>query len=151
MRVRCAFWHVAVSVYQIRLRGEAQVWRVSDGKVLYEARGLMDWVTGLAFSNDGIWLASGAHDGSVIVRRVSDGQRLFSLQHSAAIESLTYTRDDGMLIAVGSPVALWQMPSGAAVDNAGWPGEATQLVLAPDESTLAAGGDWDNVGLWRLR
>jgi WD40 repeat protein len=133
------------------MEGDVMLWRVSDRKSLYEARGHGDWVTGLAFSNDGVWIASGARDGSVNVRRVSDGGRLLDLQHGAEIDSLIYTRDDGMLVAGATPTALWLMPGGIAVDSAGWPAEVKQLVISPDGSTLAVGGDWDNVGLWRIK
>ncbi len=89
-------------------KGEIQLRRVSDGALLHTLQGHTWGITSIAFSPDGILLASGSGDADATIRlwRVSDGTLLHTLAgHKSAVFCVSFS-PDGALLASGSRIAL---------------------------------------------
>ncbi len=105
-------------------------------------RGHNKYVTCVAFSSDGTWLASGSEDKSVRVWDVCTGEQVALLNgHEGWVNSVAFS-PDGLLLASGSAdntVRLWD--TGAARELAvlrGHNNYVTSVTFSPDGSRLAS-------------
>ena len=92
-----------------RFSDEVFIWRVADGELLYSLNA-DDYGTyqGFAFSPDGSILALALKDGSVELRKVSDGTRLFSLVgHRSSVSNVTFSKDGTLLASGSSDGTIW--------------------------------------------
>jgi len=129
-----------------------RIWRVADGAELRTFDAHQSFIHGLAFSPDGQLLASGAHDDSVKLWRVSDGSLRFSVDHPRVFD-VAFSPDGQLLAAAGNEpfIPLWRVNDGALAGRlAGGQRGFMGLAFAPDGQTLAAGSFDQQVYLWRL-
>lgn len=97
-----------------RKDGSVGVWNV-NGQLVFDARKHGSAVNAIAFSNDGVLMASGGDDRTAIIWEVASGKTRRSLKgHDLAITSLAFS-PDATELAVGSgnaSVVLWQVEKG---------------------------------------
>jgi WD40 repeat protein len=98
--------------------GEIRIWDATSGETLRAIDGHISRTTSLAFSPDGLILASASSDLTELIG-----------------------------VASGPPVKLWNMPSGTLAGTlSGHAGRVTAIAFSPDGAQLATGG-WDDMTL----
>jgi WD40 repeat protein len=97
-----------------------------DGIRLYDIRSpqalprILDYdrwtLRGLAFSADGLWIASGDEMGQVFVWDVRTGQQIFRIAaHTGAVRQTAFSPDNALLMSVGgSEVTFWDVQTGSS-------------------------------------
>ncbi len=112
----------------------------------------------IAFSPDGLTLASGGKDKSVKLWRVRDGQLLKTLKgHKHIIRSVAF-RPDGRLLAscdMANIIRFWQVSDGKLVGyievpEEGWVSWLNTIAFSPDGQFIASGGTDNTVKVWRV-
>ena len=106
-----------------------------------------NWVNSVAFSPDGVLLASGSKDKTVKLWDTATGQVVRTLEaHTNWVNSVAFS-PDGVLLASGSgdtTVQLWDVTNGAKLRTlAGHTGQVHSVAFSPD-GVLLASGAWDN-------
>ena len=109
-------------------------------------------VLSVAYSPDGLTLASGSEDNTVRLWNVQNGQHKLTLEgHEDAVTSVVFSPDGGTL-ASGSKdhtIRLWEMESASHKSTLeGHPSGVTSVVFNPQGSKLASGSDDGTVCLW---
>jgi tetratricopeptide (TPR) repeat protein len=113
-------------------------------------------VHSVAFSPDGMILASGLDSGTVRLWQTSDGSPLHALKgHRSSVYSVTFS-PDGKTLATGSwdqTVQLWQVNSGQPLDTLkGHQSSVYSMAYLPKETEaiLASGSRDKTVHLWQV-
>lgn len=112
------------------------------------------WITSIAFSNDGMTLASGSIDGSIQLWQISDNALLETVRgNGEEITSLVFS-PDGQTLASGSldgTIRLISMRAAAAFDILdGHTGAVLSLAISPDGQILASGSGGNSIHLWDM-
>jgi uncharacterized protein with WD repeat len=121
------------------------------GTALLTYTGHSDFVSALAWSPDGRYLASGSWDHTVQVWDAKTGSQLFSYRHGDIVDALAWS-PDGRYLASGSwdhTVEVWDMQSFSLVTiYTGHSDFVSTLAWSPDGRYLAS-GSWDHtVQVW---
>jgi WD40 repeat protein len=106
----------------------------------------------VAFSPDGVLLASGHGGGGVWLWEVATGKPLRSVQgHADLVQSVSFS-PDGKTLASGArdnTVRLWEVSTGLLLRTLqGHEGFVLSVSFSPDGKTLASGADDKTVRLW---
>jgi WD40 repeat protein len=110
----------------------------------------------MAFSPDGVTLATGHYDGAVNLWDFRTGERLLSFSTDEVIQSLAFS-PDGRLVATGgsfqnSLVRLWSAGTGELLRTLdGHAGGVTRLLFSPDHQFLVSASYNGMVRLWGIR
>ena len=75
----------------------ARVWEVASGKTLRTIKDHVDFVTAVAYSPDGKWLATGSGDRSVKLYNAADLTRAASLPHAEGINALAFSAKSDLI------------------------------------------------------
>jgi WD40 repeat protein len=137
-----------------------ELWDIETGEVLKTLEGHTDRVFGLAFSPDGVLLASGSgmgpsdvSDYTLKIWDVDSGRELHALQgHSGDIHAVAFS-PDGTLVASASTdytVRLWNVGSGELVHTLWHRDGLWDVTFSPDGELLASGGVGRRVRLWDI-
>ena len=96
-------------------RNQVKIYDAVSGGIIKSLEGHNAYITSIAISTDGKFIASGALDGSVILWNINDEFSSLPLMgHTDAIENLTFSPDGKWLITDGDDAAvrIWEVPSG---------------------------------------
>ncbi|MDB6134885.1 MAG: repeat-containing protein [Verrucomicrobiales bacterium] len=142
---------------RIAMAGPGKKVRLYDTKtsqLLATMKKHTDWVTSLAFSPDGVLLATGDRNGGLYVWEAGTGNEFYNLRdHEKRIAALAW-RADSNLLAAGSEdgnITWWEMQNGTQVKKIGSHGGVLALGFAPDGRMVSGGRDgharvWDANG-----
>jgi WD40 repeat protein len=113
-------------------------------------------VNSMAFSPDGVTLATGHYDGTVNLWDFVKGEKLLSINTDEVIQSLAFS-PDGRLIATGgsfanSLVRLWSAGTGELLHTLeGHSGGVTRLLFSPNSKYLVSASYDGTLRLWGIR
>lgn len=113
-------------------------------------------VRGLAFSDDGHWLAAAADNGTLLVYDLNTpGHPVYQLQgHTSIVRAIAFQPQTGRLASAGDDllIRLWDLsaPGNPVLTLTGHTGAVRALAFNPDGTVLASGGDDKSIRLWNL-
>lgn len=148
---------ISADLSKIAMGGPGRRVRIYDtrtSQMLANIKKHTDWVTSLAFSPDGVLLASGDRNGGLFIWEAANGSEYQNLRgHEKMIASLAW-RGDSNLVAAGSEdgnFTWWEMANGTQVKKVGSHGGVLALGFAPDGRMVSGGRDghvriWDGNG-----
>ncbi len=92
----------------------------ATGDVEHRIKKHTDWITAVAFSPNGLLLASGDRNGSLYIWDPDSGQEIFSLPgHPGSIRALSWRGDSKVLASAGADgtIKTWELESGKLVKS----------------------------------
>jgi len=138
-------------------RYAVQVWDVINHVFLYRIRtSFTGAINVMAFSPDGLALATGHYDGMARLFDVQTGDLLLEFNTGAVVQSLAFS-PDGQILASGgsfesSRVQLWSAGSGSllrSLENSS--AGITHLLFSPDSKYLVSASYDGTLRLWGIR
>ncbi|MEX2185738.1 MAG: c-type cytochrome domain-containing protein [Pirellulales bacterium] len=139
---------------RIALGGPQRVVRIyntADGSLVNEIRKHTEWIYALAFSPDGVLLASADRTGGLFVWEAETAREFLNLQgHSAAVTDLSWRADSNILASASedSTVKLWEMNDGKPVKSWNAHGGGVATVDFARDGRLVTGGRDKTVKVW---
>jgi WD40 repeat protein len=127
-------------------RGEGAAWRARELR-----DGHAGQVEGVAFSPDGLWLASADNSGVVIVRRV-DGTGVPRRLIGRNFTEVAWSADGRTVVAGGfdSLVYVWRWQDTTRARTLPYRGQVEAVAVSPSGVILAAGGGERTIRRWVL-
>ncbi|WP_231603038.1 c-type cytochrome domain-containing protein [Neorhodopirellula pilleata] len=119
---------------RIALGGPQKMLRIfdaTDGTLLFDLKKHTDWIYGVAFSPDGVLVASSDRSGGLCVWEADTGRLYLDLtDHKGAVNSVSWRDDSNVLASASSDgtVKLWDMVSGKAIKSISVNGGAVMSV-----------------------
>lgn len=131
----------------------ASLWEVVPGRLYSNLTSHDEYMNSLAFSPDGLTVATGSDDGDIKFWKVADGQMESEIQSvSVGVTDLAFS-PSGELIANGSweGIALWQISNRNLLRMYKSHEEGIlSIAFSPDGRLLAGGGEQGNIYLWQV-
>jgi hypothetical protein len=97
-----------------------KIFSTKDGSLLFKMKKHTDWITTVAFSPNGQWLASADRNGGLVIWDADNGLEIHTLSgHKAAVTALSW-RPDSKLLASSSEdgtAKTWEMNDGKQVKS----------------------------------
>lgn len=122
------------------------------GEKVHQMKKHTDWVTAVAFSPDGVLLATGDRNGNLYVWEAESGREYQTLAgHTAAITGIAW-RDDANVLASSSEdgtIRLWEMQEGKPIKNWGAHGGGCLGVAFSHDGRIASCGRDHAVKVWK--
>jgi WD40 repeat protein/serine/threonine protein kinase len=118
---------------------------------------LSESITGLAFSPDGLLIATCSRDGTVKIRKVLDGTEVRSitvesatLQSSSGLNDLAFSPDGRFLVTAGvnTPLMLWEVQTGRELRKYYGSSYVDHVAFSPDGTRLASTGRRGEFKIW---
>jgi WD40 repeat protein/nucleoside phosphorylase len=133
--------------------GQVRIFRVADGKQLFNFVGHEDWVSGVSFDSENKMLASGSSDQTIRLWRLDDGRCTAVLKgHTDRIRSLSFVPNANRLVSGSEDktIRLWDTATGESYALEGHSARIKTISVSPDGKYLASGGDDRTIRLWDL-
>jgi hypothetical protein len=95
-----------------------KVFSTKDGSLAFKMKKHTDWVTAVAFSPNGEWLATADRNGGVVIWDADNGLEIHTLAgHKSAVTALSWRPDSKVLASVSEDGAarIWEMNEGKQV------------------------------------
>jgi WD40 repeat protein len=133
-----------------------EVWDLRKFTVRYSFSGHSSWVTKLAFSHNGRYLASASSNSwSILIWDLSNGQKLPAVPtESSSIQVLDFRQDDGSLLAFsGGTLQVIDVPSlkvRSKLEIVHALASGQLAALSPDQRLLITSFKDDGLDLWRV-
>ncbi len=125
---------------------QVRLWSVENRKML-GALPHPDWVKSVAFSPDGLFLASIGYDHTTRLWRIADGKLLRTLGTNSSMWNIDFSPDGTTLATSGIGLTeLWRVADGVVVWSSSRGGE---VAFSPDGKYLAIVADAE-LELWRM-
>jgi WD40 repeat protein/tRNA A-37 threonylcarbamoyl transferase component Bud32 len=129
----------------------ARVWDARTGERLLECKGHTGAVRSVAFSPDGLRLATGSFDQTARVWDARSGDKLLECSHTNAVCSVAFS-PDGLRLATGSwdhTARVWDARKGEMLlECKGHTGAVTSVAFSPDGLRLATGSLDHTARVW---
>jgi hypothetical protein len=129
-----------------------KVWDSATGKELLALKGHAGTVWAVAFSPDGLRLASAGLDQTVKIWDSATGRELFALKgHASAVDSVAFSPDGERLASASwdQTVKIWDSAIGKELFAVkGHVGPIDDVAFSPDGLRLASGGNDKTVKMW---
>jgi hypothetical protein len=128
-----------------------KVFSTKDGSLLFKMKKHTDWVTAVAFSPNGEWLATADRNGGVVVWDADNGLEIHTLAgHKSAVTALSWRPDSKVLASVSEDgsAKIWEMNDGKQVKT--WnphPGGVLSISYTHDGRMVTCGRD-NQVTAW---
>jgi WD40 repeat protein len=139
---------------RIALGGPKKMLRVydaTDGSLVFDLKKHTDWIYCVAYSPDGVLLASGDRSAGLCVWEAETGQLYLDLtEHKGAINAIAW-RDDSNVIASASDdgsVKMWDMITGKSIKTITAHGGGVMDVCFDHTGRLVTCGKDQRVKLW---
>ncbi|KAJ3093068.1 hypothetical protein HK102_010973 [Quaeritorhiza haematococci] len=93
---------------------KAYLWRLDSGQKMYELQAHTDSVIDVAFSYDGMYVASGGMDGKIHVAKALSGQHVITLEGPSEVVWIRWHPRGAVLLAGSSDgtIWMWKIPEG---------------------------------------
>ncbi|HEY0551271.1 MAG TPA: c-type cytochrome domain-containing protein, partial [Verrucomicrobiae bacterium] len=95
-----------------------KVFSTKDGSLVFKMKKHTDWVTAVAFSPNGEWLATADRNGGIVVWDADNGLEIHTLAgHKSAVTALSWRPDSKVLASVSEDgsAKIWEMNDGKQV------------------------------------
>jgi hypothetical protein len=95
-----------------------KVFSTKDGSLVFKMKKHTDWVTAVAFSPNGEWLATADRNGGVVIWDADNGLEIHTLAgHKSAVTALSWRPDSKVLASVSEDgsAKIWEMNEGKQV------------------------------------
>jgi hypothetical protein len=132
-----------------------RIYSTADGEKLFDIKKHTDWIYAVAFSPDGVLIASGDRSAGLVVWEAETGQPYLDLtEHKGAINDIAW-RDDSNVFASASDdgtIKLWDIVSGKSIKTiTAHAGGVTSVAFDHQGRLVSAGKDkkfklWDASG-----
>ena len=128
-----------------------KVFSTKDGSLLFKMKKHTDWVTAVAFSPNGEWLATADRNGGVVVWDADNGLEIHTLAgHKSAVTALSWRPDSKVLASVSEDgsAKIWEMNEGKQVKT--WnphPSGVLSISYTHDGRMVTCGRD-NQVAAW---
>jgi WD40 repeat protein len=134
----------------VNLIDSIQIWHAGDGTLQTTIADTTYYSTGLVFSLDGQFLASGNQEGVINIWNVKDGSLVKTIPTSDHFSNMVFS-PDGQTLAViidDANIQLWNVSTAEQVTTINAEG-ADRIAFAPDGQTLAS-ANYEGVELWQV-
>jgi len=133
--------------------GELRLWDVKTGKEVAQLEGHASEIKRVAFDAPGQRLVSASSDRAVRVWNVADRSLLFAFRAEAAVTSVTFLKDPG-LVAMGDArggVAIYNVDNGTVAQRYTGHGKVVPgIAVRPDGQVLATAAHDGTMKFWPL-
>jgi len=131
-----------------------KIYEAESGRLIKDLKEHQAYVTAIAISKDGKYIASGALDGSVIIWDVMNGYSPLQLiGHTDAVENLTFSPDGKWLVTAGDDPAIkiWNVQAGDLLqDYTDFEAGPWEVFFSPDGDRLSySDADW-GIHVWKI-
>jgi WD40 repeat protein len=141
---------------QSYFEADVPVWNVADGTLVYSLEEHRGSSNGLAFSPDGLLIASplndpGGQSDSVGLWHALDGGYLRRLEgHTSWVFGIAFSPDSSSMASVGNDTTarIWRLADGSVIHSLDHPSSVDNVSYSPDGRLLATAAGDSTIRLW---
>ena len=139
--------------------GAISLWELPAFSLVRTFKGHTSFIQGLAFSPDGLRIASGSNDGSLCIREVDSGEELYRFEPAGEDENryvykLQYSENGQEILAAHARLGAiaWNAITGKEIRRFKPTGSSTTCIALTNDGRIAASSGWKKViRLWDFR